>query len=93
MHGRTSVVEHVRSPTLMDIYSLLQANCDRLLEQYETNLRDVRMLQETMINDILPSVVDELSLGKDEIKWAKSWLKDTRKAVLLLDAFLVLQPA
>lgn len=62
---------------LMDIYSLLQANCDRLLEQYQTNVRDVRMLQETMLKDILPSVVDELSLGKEEVDWAKSWLKDT----------------
>ncbi|KAF8915608.1 CRAL-TRIO domain-containing protein [Mucidula mucida] len=54
----------------MDIYSLLQANCDRLLEQYQTNVRDVRMLQETMLKDILPSVVDELSLGKEEVDWA-----------------------
>ena len=61
----------------MDIQNLLQANCERLLEQYQSNLRDVRVLQETLVNDILPDVVDELSLGPEETDWARSWLNDT----------------
>ncbi|KAF9001799.1 hypothetical protein BDZ89DRAFT_1081573 [Hymenopellis radicata] len=37
-----------------------------------------------MLKDILPSVVDELSLGKEEVDWAKSWLKDTSSIFHLL---------
>ncbi|KAK0448833.1 CRAL-TRIO domain-containing protein [Armillaria borealis] len=61
----------------MDIHALLKVNCDKLLEQYHANLRDVRALQETLINDILPSVSDELHLGDSETNWAKEWLNDT----------------
>ncbi len=61
----------------MDIHALLKVNCDKLLEQYHANLRDVRALQETLINDILPSVSDELHLGDSETNWAKEWLSDT----------------
>ncbi|KAK0455570.1 CRAL-TRIO domain-containing protein [Desarmillaria tabescens] len=61
----------------MDIHALLKTNCDKLLEQYHANLRDVRALQETLINDILPSVSDELHLGDLETSWAKEWLNDT----------------
>ncbi|KAK0213130.1 CRAL-TRIO domain-containing protein [Desarmillaria ectypa] len=61
----------------MDIHTLLKANCDKLLEQYHANLRDVCALQETLINDILPSVSDELHLGDVETNWAKEWLSDT----------------
>ncbi|KAK0455505.1 uncharacterized protein EV420DRAFT_1553992 [Desarmillaria tabescens] len=61
----------------MDIHALLKTNCDKLLEQYHANLRDVRALQETLINDILPSVSDELRLGDLETSWAKEWLNDT----------------
>jgi len=61
----------------MDIRSLLQANCDRLLEQYHSNLEAVLSLQATLIRDILPSVTDELELDPDATEWAKEWLKDT----------------
>ncbi|KAG7446558.1 CRAL/TRIO domain-containing protein [Guyanagaster necrorhizus] len=61
----------------MDTYALLKVNCDKLLEQYHANLRDVRALQQTLINDILPSVSDELHLSDLETNWAKEWLNDT----------------
>ena len=61
----------------MEIQSLLEANCVRLLGQYHTHLQDVRTLQETLICDILPSVVDEFELEPEAIEWAKEWLSDT----------------
>ncbi|EFI28227.1 hypothetical protein CC1G_14252 [Coprinopsis cinerea okayama7 len=61
----------------MDIYEHLRTNCDKLLEAYHANLQDVEKLQETLINDILPSVTDELELAPDATDWAKEWLLDT----------------
>lgn len=61
----------------MDIHSLLQANCDKILAQYQSNLHAVLELQQLFINDILPSVADELALEPDATQWAKEWLEDT----------------
>jgi len=61
----------------MNIQSLLQANHERLLEQYTHNLEAVLTLQATLIRDILPSVEDELQLSPEATEWAKEWLQDT----------------
>ncbi|KAH6914400.1 CRAL-TRIO domain-containing protein [Coprinopsis sp. MPI-PUGE-AT-0042] len=67
----------------MDIHGHLQENCNRLLESYHSNLQDVERLQETLINDILPSVRDELQLTPDATEWAREWLLDTGMLHLL----------
>lgn len=56
---------------------LLQANCERLLAQYNSNIQSVLALQTTLIRDILPSVTDELGLSPEATEWAKEWLEDT----------------
>ncbi|KAG9220449.1 hypothetical protein CCMSSC00406_0003905 [Pleurotus cornucopiae] len=61
----------------MEIHALLQANCEKLLEQYRINLRSVCALQATLIDDILPSIRDELDLSQEATSWAKVWLEDT----------------
>jgi retinaldehyde-binding protein 1 len=60
----------------------LQANYERLLEQYTCNLESVLTLQATLIRDILPSVKDELELSPEAVEWAKEWLEDTRASSL-----------
>jgi len=61
----------------MDIYSLLNANCGKLLQQYHSNLEAVLSLQATLINDILPDVKLDLNLDAEATEWAKDWLQDT----------------
>ncbi|KAJ7121329.1 CRAL-TRIO domain-containing protein [Mycena crocata] len=56
---------------------LLKANCEKLLAQYAENQEAVLALQSTLLQDILPSVTDELELDADSIEWATEWLKDT----------------
>ncbi|KAJ7467174.1 CRAL-TRIO domain-containing protein [Mycena latifolia] len=56
---------------------LLKANFQQLLAQYTENLDAVRDLQGTLIQDILPSVTDELELDDPQIQWATEWLEDT----------------
>ncbi|KAK7005963.1 hypothetical protein R3P38DRAFT_3326409 [Favolaschia claudopus] len=45
--------------------------------QYSQNLEAVRELQGTLLDDILPSVTDELELDEEAIQWAEEWLADT----------------
>ncbi|KAK7000732.1 CRAL/TRIO domain-containing protein [Favolaschia claudopus] len=45
--------------------------------QYSENLEAVRELQGTLLDDILPSVTDELELDEEAIQWAEEWLADT----------------
>jgi hypothetical protein len=61
----------------MDIHTLLQNNCVKLLEQYNSNLDSVLSLQATLIDDILPGVEVELDLDTEGLRWAKEWLEDT----------------
>ncbi|KAE9389884.1 CRAL/TRIO domain-containing protein [Gymnopus androsaceus JB14] len=68
----------------MDTHLLLQQNCDRLLAQYEANMKAVIGLQSTLIEDVLPSVADELALDSEQINWAKRWLEDTQTIFQLL---------
>ncbi|KAK7473223.1 hypothetical protein VKT23_001321 [Stygiomarasmius scandens] len=68
----------------MDIRSLLQGNCDKLLTQYRSNLKTVLELQATLIEDVLPSVADELNLGLEQREWAREWLQDTQAIFQML---------
>ncbi|KAG6827344.1 hypothetical protein H0H92_012165 [Tricholoma furcatifolium] len=61
----------------MSTTTLLQANCEKLLAQYNANLEAVVALQAILIRDILPSVADELELSPEATEWAKAWLEDT----------------
>ena len=65
----------------METIQRLQTNRDALLEQYRSNLDDVYNLQDTLIQEILPSVTDELQLGPEIQDWAKEWLSDTRMQI------------
>ncbi|KAF7315892.1 Protein real-time [Mycena indigotica] len=69
---------HARTTAGMD--RLLQTNREKseLLDvQYTETLQDILKLQETLIDDILPSVADELELADDAVEWAREWLSDT----------------
>jgi hypothetical protein len=61
----------------MSTSDLLQANYEKLLAEYTSNLQGVLDLQDTLVNDVLPSVVDELSLGPEATEWCREWLEDT----------------
>ncbi|KAF9482205.1 CRAL/TRIO domain-containing protein [Pholiota conissans] len=61
----------------METLRRLQKNRDALLEQYHSNLEDTYSLQDTLIQEILPTVADELELTSDCQEWAKEWLSDT----------------
>ncbi|GLB37804.1 hypothetical protein LshimejAT787_0408550 [Lyophyllum shimeji] len=61
----------------MSTAELLRANCEKLLEQYNSSIQAVVALQATLIRDILPSVTDELELSPEATEWAKEWLEDT----------------
>ena len=61
----------------MDTLSLLQLNCERLLEQYYNNINAVRDLQITLLDDVLPHIVDELQLDTSSTESAKELLQDT----------------
>jgi hypothetical protein len=61
----------------METLQRLQKNQDALLEQYHANLEDTYSLQDTLIQDILPTVADELELSPESQEWAKEWLSDT----------------
>ncbi|KAJ8077961.1 hypothetical protein PM082_000162 [Marasmius tenuissimus] len=62
----------------MDTRSLLQANCDRLIHEYQSNLNAALELQTILIEDVLPSVATELELDEEQQDWARTWLEDTR---------------
>ncbi|KAK1225654.1 hypothetical protein PQX77_011411 [Marasmius sp. AFHP31] len=61
----------------MDTRSLLQANCDRLIHEYQSNLDAAIELQTILIEDVLPSVATELELDEEQQDWARKWLQDT----------------
>jgi len=65
----------------MEFTKTLRRNCDALADQYVTNVEDVSALQDVLIQDILPSVADELSLDQEGLNWAKSWLEDTGASI------------
>lgn len=69
--GRTS------ASRWMENLNRLQAAQEALLEEYRTNLEDIYNIQDTLIQDILPSVTDDLDLTPNACAWAKEWLSDT----------------
>ena len=62
----------------------LRNNRDILLQEYRSNLQDVLGLQDTFIQDILPSVTDELELSPEAVTWVTDWLCDTCTGLLFL---------
>jgi hypothetical protein len=72
----------------MENLNRLQAAQDALLEEYRTNLEDIYNIQDTLIQDILPSVADDLDLSSDACAWAKEWLSDTCAQSLPLNVLL-----
>jgi hypothetical protein len=62
---------------MASLQQLLQANCERLIEQYNARLNDVLVLQRTLIEDILPSTTVELGLDDCTVAWIREWLEDT----------------
>ena len=62
----------------------LRKNKDILLQEYRSNLQDVLDLQDTFIQDILPSVTDELELCPEAVTWVTDWLCDTCRCLLFL---------
>lgn len=68
----------------METHERLQKNRDYLLQQYNSNLEDILNLQDTLIQDILPSITDELELCQEAVEWAADWLCDTGTCLLFL---------
>jgi len=60
--------------------SVLQDNHERLIAQYKSNLGDVRALQSTLNDEVLPHVVQDLALSDADHTWAKEWISDTGKS-------------
>lgn len=66
----------------MSIHESLREYKDQLDKLYEEHLETVRALQDTLIHDILPDVVNELSLGPRSEARAREWLEDTGTHVM-----------
>lgn len=67
----------------MESYKRLETNKNALLDQYKENIDSVHELQHTLIQDILPSLSDELGLSQELQDFAKDWLADTGMWVFL----------
>ncbi|KZT29158.1 CRAL/TRIO domain-containing protein [Neolentinus lepideus HHB14362 ss-1] len=63
---------------MSELYALLQSKCEALNVLYQKHLQTVQSLQNTLLDYILPGVVDELSLDESGECWARSWLEDTQ---------------
>ncbi|TFK53555.1 CRAL/TRIO domain-containing protein [Heliocybe sulcata] len=61
---------------MSDLYALLRANCEALNALYQKHLQTVQSLQNTLLDYILPGVVDELGLDESAELWARTWLED-----------------
>jgi hypothetical protein len=62
---------------MMSFRPQLQASSNRMAELYARNAEAVRELQGTFIDEILPSMRDELGLDDETEDWAREWLEDT----------------
>lgn len=66
------------SSSSMSITSVLQEYVGNLQKLYEENLAAVKLLQQTLTDEILPGLIDELELSDEKQRGAESWLSDTR---------------
>lgn len=62
----------------------LRKNKDNLIQEYRSNLQDVLDLQDIFIQDVLPSLIDELELCPEAVTWVTDWLCDTCTGLLFL---------
>lgn len=70
------------------IRGALQQQFDALNELYDKHLAAVKRLQATLLNEILPGLVDEQGWNEQDVDRAVEWLEDTRtfRSVRQLDA-------
>ena len=61
-----------------DIRNVLQQQLDALNELYDKNFEAVKQLQATLLDEILPGLVDEQGWDEAQIEDATEWLEDTR---------------
>ena len=66
----------------MSIIDVLREKEEHLAALYQSNFESAQNLQETLGRDILPGLVDELSLDEEGEQRAKSWLYDLRTSRL-----------
>ena len=66
------------SSSSMSITLVLQEYVGNLQKLYEENLAAVKLLQQTLTDEILPGLIDELELSDEKQRGAESWLSDTR---------------
>lgn len=83
-HGSTDLktpwLSHMLSPSL-NVSQAIRAHNDALTNLYFQHAETVQHLQNTLLTQILPNVVDELGLGKSARDWAREWLQDDRKSL------------
>ena len=63
----------------MDMSASLQANNEQLYALWSENSGLVVSLQMTLLDQILPNVVDELEIDPEDVKGAREWLQDVGK--------------
>ena len=63
-----------------DVYEALEEQYNKLNELYDGNLDAVEQLQATLLNDIVPGLIDELELDVTAVDPTREWLQDTRKS-------------
>lgn len=61
----------------MAIYETLLLQQESLAALYNSNLQTVLALQRTLIEEILPGLVDELGLNEEDEQRARQFLEDT----------------
>ncbi|KAJ8461843.1 hypothetical protein ONZ51_g11278 [Trametes cubensis] len=60
----------------MSIEERLHAQHNLLMEAYQNNIASARTIQQTLLRDILPGLVDELELDEESEARARLWLND-----------------
>ena len=60
----------------MSIEERLHAQHNLLIEAYQNNIASARTIQQTLLRDILPGLVDELELDEESEARARLWLND-----------------
>ncbi|TFY69143.1 hypothetical protein EVG20_g3274 [Dentipellis fragilis] len=68
----------------MEIQARLQQQYDNLEQLYEENLASALSLQSTLLDRVLPDVVDELELDSDQVEELRDWLGDAESVFRLL---------